>query len=52
MPEGIHPAMRGKFDRDMELAIRARAAALAPIRFDRREPGAGEVLIEIEYCEQ
>ena len=31
-------------------AASAPDAALAPIRFDRREPGVGEVLIEIEYC--
>ena len=31
-------------------AASAPDAALAPIRFDRREPGKGEVLIEIEYC--
>lgn len=31
-------------------AALAADAALAPIRFDRREPGPGEVLIEIAYC--
>ncbi len=31
-------------------AAAAPDAALAPIRFDRREPGPDEVLIEIEYC--
>jgi Zn-dependent alcohol dehydrogenase len=31
-------------------AASAPDAALAPIRFDRREPGQGEVLIEIAYC--